>query len=512
MTLSKKVPRRYILSSLGKIATSAVVAGIISGIVGYYTGKSAMAPPTEKTVTVTAEKTVTITASPTITVASTPHVLLPPGVNFSDWGVYPNYLRGTNITAAVQLIDSLIAVQNLLPQFEEETGINVDFVMLPEEELHQKVLIELSSGAGKYAIVMDDCMFVPQFVENEWIVPLNEFIDNSNLTYKPLFDLEDFLAKSIEIASWKGKIYGLPIYAETTVTIYRKDIFEEHSIRIPNSMKDLEKACEALREVLPKEVYPISLRGYPGEGANVYIWTGFLKAFGGNFFDENWEPIINNDAGVKATGFYAELLAKYGPPGSANYHWDDVQTALQQGKAMMAIEASDFVGRIEDPSQSLYAGKFGYSLVPEGPAGRFPSVFAFELMINAACPRKLQEAAWIFIVWATSKKLQLEAAISQRFSNVVRESVMNDPKYLQVWGAYADWIKAHTESLRNIASVDYRPRIPVWREVGNRIGIAISEVIAKAQLGADPYEQAKNALDAAADDIRQIMIKAGYLR
>ena len=179
---------------------------------------------------------------------------------------------------------------------------------------------------------------------------------------------------------------------------------------------------------------------------------------------------------------------------------------------MMTIEASDFIGRIEDPKQSLFAGKFGYSLVPSGRAGRFPSIFAFELMINAASPKERQEAAWIFIKWATSKKLQLEAAVAHNFSNVVRSSVMNDPKYLEVWGKYADWMEAHGKSLAEIASIDYRPRIPVWREVGNRIGIAVSDVIAKAQGGADPYSEAKKALDAAAKDIRDIMIKAGYLK
>jgi ABC-type glycerol-3-phosphate transport system substrate-binding protein len=514
----RKVSRREALSTGAKIGLAAGL-GLVVGAVGGYFGGTLTRPttPTVKTVTetVTAPTTITSTITKTVTIERTitpTTAVVPPGVHITDWGAFPDYLKGTKIAAAVQLIDSLVAVQNLLPQFERETGISVDFILLPEEELHNKVLVELSSGAGKFAVVMDDCMFVPQFAENNWIVPLDEFIENVNLTYKPIFNLDDFLAKSVEIAKYKGKLYGLPIYAETTVLIFRKDIFKENNINIPETMEDLAKVCEDLKNVLPEGVYPIALRGYPGEGANVYIWTGFLKAFGGDFFDKNWEPIIDSDEAIKATGFYAELLSKYGPPGSANYHWDDIQTFLQQGKAVMAIEASDFIGRIEDPSQSPCAGKFGYSLVPKGPAGRFPSVFAFELMINAASTKEQREAAWIFVSWATSKKLQLEAAVSQRFTNVVRESVMSDPLYLGVWGKYRDWLDAHTKSLKEIASIDYRPRIPVWRDVGNRIGIAVSEVIAKAQLGADPYEEARKALQAAASDIREIMKKAGYIK
>ncbi|RLF97882.1 MAG: hypothetical protein DRN49_06795 [Thaumarchaeota archaeon] len=527
----RRLTRRKALSTGAKVGIAAGLGLVIGAVGGYFGGaaskpevtitKTVTAPGTTVTTgaatvtkTVTETKTVTQTLRETVTISATPTTVteLPPGVKKADWGIYPEYLKGTQITAAVQLIDSLIAVKDLLPQLEDETGIKVDFILLPEEELHKKVLIELSTGTGKYDVVMDDCMFVPEFAENGWVVPLDQFIEDPNLTSEPLFNLNDFLAKSIEIGKYKGKLYGLPIYAETTVLIYRKDVFEEHGIKVPDTMEDLGKACEELKEVLPSDTYPISLRGFPGAGANVYIWTGFLKAFGADFFDEDWNPMINSDEGVEATGFYAELLAKYGPAGSANYHWDDVQTALQQGKAMMTIEASDFIGRIEDPKQSLFAGKFGYSLVPSGRAGRFPSIFAFELMINAASPKERQEAAWIFIKWATSKKLQLEAAVAHNFSNVVRSSVMNDPKYLEVWGKYADWMEAHGKSLAEIASIDYRPRIPVWREVGNRIGIAVSDVIAKAQGGADPYSEAKKALDAAAKDIRDIMIKAGYLK
>jgi len=54
-----------------------------------------------------------------------------------------------------------------------------------------------------------------------------------------------------------------------------------------------------------------------------------------------------------------------------------------------------------------------------------------------------------------------------------------------------------------IADPDYRPRIPELPEVGDRIGIAIDEV-----MGGE--KTAKEALDSAAADVEKIMEEAGY--
>jgi len=54
-----------------------------------------------------------------------------------------------------------------------------------------------------------------------------------------------------------------------------------------------------------------------------------------------------------------------------------------------------------------------------------------------------------------------------------------------------------------MSSPDYRPLIPEWNEIGDRIGIAVSEVLTE-------QKTAQEALDEAAADVEKIMEEAGY--
>jgi ABC-type glycerol-3-phosphate transport system substrate-binding protein len=48
----------------------------------------------------------------------------------------------------------------------------------------------------------------------------------------------------------------------------------------------------------------------------------------------------------------------------ASYFWNEVQLSMQQGKAAVIMDATNFGPRLEDPEQSNIAGKVGYALMP----------------------------------------------------------------------------------------------------------------------------------------------------
>ena len=82
-------------------------------------------------------------------------------------------------------------------------------------------------------------------------------------------------------------------------------------------MDELLEMCEALND--PENgVYALALRG---EGnAAVTQFSGFLYAFGGDFFDEETKTaLINTPEFMEAVKFYADLIQNYCPPGSINY-------------------------------------------------------------------------------------------------------------------------------------------------------------------------------------------------
>ncbi|REK66611.1 MAG: sugar ABC transporter substrate-binding protein [Cohnella sp.] len=386
------------------------------------------------------------------------------------------------ITAAMQQHTAVDAIQAMLPEFEKQTGIKVKFDILPQEELHSKTELALASNSGQYDVIMMDMMFTSQYSKANWLAPLDDLISQNEATIQS----SDFLSGFYDAFKNDGKTYGLPFYGESTMLMYNKEIFQAAGIEKPPATID--ELVEDAKKLTKDGKYGIALRGMRGEGMNIYIWAGFYNAFGGKWLKDG-QPDINSPEAVKATEVYRDLIKNYAPPGGANFSWDQVQLALQQGTVAMAIDATNFAPRLENPENSKVVGKIGYAMVPSGPAGASPSVYTAGLVIPKSSSHI--DAAFQFISWATSKEVQLKTAIDGMRGDVTRKSVWEDESYKNKY-SYPGWIDVTVKSMDQ-ADPDYRPRIVEWKRMGDRLGIAVSETLAGRDV--------KTALDAAQKDI-----------
>jgi|HigsolmetaGSP12D_1036236.scaffolds.fasta_scaffold00285_17 multiple sugar transport system substrate-binding protein/sorbitol/mannitol transport system substrate-binding protein len=386
------------------------------------------------------------------------------------------------ITAAMQQHTAVDAIQAMLPEFEKQTGIKVKFDILPQEELHSKTELALASNSGQYDVIMMDMMFTAQYSKADWLAPLDDLISQNEATVQS----SDFLSGFYNAFKNDNKTYGLPFYGESTMLMYNKEMFQAAGIANPPSTFD-ELIADA-KKLTKDGKYGIALRGMRGEGMNIYVWAGFYNAFGGKWLKDG-KPDINSPEAIKATEVYADLVKNYGPPGGANFSWDQVQLALQQGTVAMAIDATNFAPRLESPENSKVVGKIGYAMVPSGPAGSSPSVYTAGLVIPKNS--KHIDAAFKFIAWATSKEVQLKTALNGLRGDVTRKSVWEDESFKNKYN-YPGWIDVTVKSMDQ-ANPDYRPRIVEWKRMGDRLGIAVSEALAGRDV--------KAALDAAQKDI-----------
>ena len=408
-------------------------------------------------------------------------------------------LKGTNIYVAIRSLPETDFIISHTAEFTRQTGIKVHYVLYPELQLREKEVMDLVSGQGAYDVIALDCVYVSEFAGKGWLVPLDDLL-------KPEYDTEDFMTKILDLFRHNGKLYGLPVYSEITHLMYRKDIFKERGINVPQTFDELEKVAAQLYN--PPKLYGIAMRGLRGDGMNVYTWASFFRGFGGKFFDKDWHPIFNNEVGVKATEYYADLLRKYGPPGVSSYSWDDVQSAFTSGITAMIIDANNFMTRIENPAKSKIVGKIGYALIPAGPAGRFPGIYSMGLGVSAIGAKTEREklASAEFVQWATSYDIQLDSALQLGVVSSARRSVFNNPAFIARFDnvSYPGW-RSSTVKSYEVAMPQFRPLIPEWREFGNLLGIAIEEVISG-------QKSAKEALDWAAKGTERIMRESGKLK
>lgn len=421
-----------------------------------------------------------------------------------DWTKAAEPYKGTMISVRINYHPAILAqLPWAVKEFEKKTGIGVQFSMMTRRNLIGKQEIELAAGSSTYDIIYISTDVAARYRRAGWAEALEPYVENPQLT-DPDFDLEDFVQTYLDAVSpplGKGPLLGLPFSGESSIMFYRKDIFKEYGIaQFPDTMEEFENVAAKINT---KEIPAFGARAQRGQGINMYIWSGWLWSYGGKFFDEEMKPVINSPEAVRAAEEYASLLQRFGPEGIANMNHHDLVPMFAQGYLAMFPDATVWVTVFNDPERSNVIGKWAAAQIPKGPAGRFTAIGPQEMAINAFSKNK--EAAWLFLQWFTSKEIQLRRAteVPGKAGDVTRLSVMQHPEYRKIWDAGTNWIAA-TAKAASIAKLDYRPtHLPEWVEIGDTIGIAIQDVIARKT-------KAKPALDEANKRIYEIMKRAGY--
>jgi len=341
-----------------------------------------------------------------------------------------------SIRAVTQKHPAVDALKVFLNEFVDSSGIKVDLEDIPQEQLNDKVKLSLASRSSEFDVVMLGHMLVPQYQSSGWLKSLTQMINDPKLTDNSEFQYEDILNGFINASSVDGELYAIPFYGESTMLMYNKEMFAKAGLSgPPETMEELREYAETLTDA-KNDKYGIAMRGE--RSINWYPWSGFCYGFGGTWLDAEGQPAFNSPEAAAATELFAELIRDYGPPGAANFSWNDVQLSMQQGTTAMIIDATNFGPRLEDPNESLVVGKVGYAMVPAGPAGRYPSIYAAALAIPSFSEEP--EAAWEFLKWATSSDIQVRSSLEVNRLDLTRKSAWEDPRYLEKYKALFEYI------------------------------------------------------------------------
>lgn len=384
--------------------------------------------------------------------------------------------------------------------YKKHPNIEVDFTYLSHKECVDKVMIELSSGSPTYDIVYYDNFDFPTYASPGWLEPQEPWIkrDAADL------DVDDFFEGPMDAISYGGKLYGLPVYAECQVLMFRADLFLKYGVRVPDTVESLWEAAEKLTLDIDGDgkvdIYGFTGRGDRFYGYILYGFSPFLKGYGGAYFDKNWNPIFNNSAGKEAAKTYVELLQKFGPPGAGSYGWHECITMMQQGRAAIWQDGASFPRRMENPEESSMVGKFGYAPPSRGPVKRAGPLYVASWGMNAKSRHK--EEAWQFLKYAYSKEINY----TREAGNPTRKSWLERPETRKEhsYGA-PGYIMTEIWDEAMACSEPPFAKIPEWPEVGSIVGEALNSVL----VGAKDLD---GAFAEAFERVRKVMERSGYYK
>ena len=153
---------------------------------------------------------------------------------------YSDY-AGTTIVVSWPALSHFEAAATLIPQFTEETGIEVELDLTQYLNMKDRQVTEISKpSSGDLDVVAWVVFTKNEYVANGWLEPLAPYLNNPRLTM-PDYDIEDivpaYLTNGGKSGGRKGyldgpgaSLYGIPFSPETSILAYRTDIFDENTI------------------------------------------------------------------------------------------------------------------------------------------------------------------------------------------------------------------------------------------------------------------------------------------
>lgn len=426
-------------------------------------------------------------------------VALAIGAGVASANPYEEY-EGTTLVANFPAHPHFDAVMKVLPQFTEETGIRVEVDQLQYLKMREKQTLELTKNRGDYDLIAYVVFSKADYVYADQLENLAKYFMNPKLA-DPGYDAADLIdgyVSNIGVAGGEkgylsgktGSLFGIPFGSETSILGYRTDIFEKHNLKVPETYDELlDVACEIPR--LEPGMGGLASRAASGHHAS-HAFLLHLAPLGGRIFDDEWKPIVNNEAGIEAAQAL-KTIVDCGAEGAKTFGFAEAGASFLQGNSAMFLDSTVFAGQVNNPDKSRVVGKVGWALHPMG-VRRGSQTGGFGIGIPSNAQNK--EAAFLLMQWLTSK--EADKAIAIAGGNPSRFSTHSDPDVLAVH----PHLEVFGEALK-YADPDWRPIIPVWGKINADLGTTLSKILTEDA-------NIQESLDGVADRSREIMEDAGY--
>ena len=418
-------------------------------------------------------------------VMATAFLALMPGAALAAVGECKGKIDQVRLIA--QGVPSVQHAEKYLDEFNAKWETEVKITYLGENERRAKSRLDASTGAGAYHIYYIDEANVAEFASSNWIHPLAEALPAE-------YDIADFRVDLSNVAKYEGVQYFAPLFGGGDLMMYRADLLEAAGIEPPKTLDELVTAIKKVHSPDDK-IYGWTARGQRGSGMNVWRWTPFFRAMGGEWLDDG-NPAFNSEAGVKATELYAGLM-DYAPPGVGTFTWSDSVEAFRSGQVVFAIESAVLGLWMEDEEKSVVAGKIGYAPPPDPlpSAGYAHGLAVSKVAANDGCEKLV---ASDLVGWMTSKEMEARRVADGITSDIGRQSTLNSEGYLA--GVPKQYVSAIEEAgpktnLLIMAS-------PSWPEIGDNLGLVLEEVFTGGR------SDIAGALDEAAFNAEDVLRRA----
>lgn len=252
-------------------------------------------------------------------------------------------------------VNEELGADNITVSFEKKTGLTDQIKLYGSDE---------ENGPDMYMYAHDS---LGTFVEMGVLAPITDVVSAD--VY------QDMLPMTLEAGQYKGEQYLLPVYYETLLFMYNKDLWEGE---IPSTTDELYEYMTAHTDT------DAGTYALVNQHSTAYNVAPVINGFGGYIIDENATPGLNDEKTKEAIEYnkkFAEL--------EADGDYNTITTLFNEGKAAAIIGGPWLVSGIRDAGIDLGIKSLAEFTLPNGdPLVPYSGVQGIGVMKHAAETKK----------------------------------------------------------------------------------------------------------------------------
>ena len=380
-------------------------------------------------------------------------------------------------------------LENYFPEFEEQTGMKLNFVTNAFPVFNQRTDLELSTKGSALDVINVTFIYSGRWIGAGWVENLKPFIEDANLTPDD-WDAADFVGGTMaSLSDANGDPHGFPWEAGAMIMgASRADLIDKAGKTMPTTFEELIDVCEAIHG-------QERTAAFTADKLHHWNWIPYLMGHGGQVFKDppgNLTPTWDTPEAAAAADYYGNLLSTYGPSGILSFTDGQSMETQKTGRANIRTQAITWMVPLAKDPDSKVKDTVRYSLMPGGPAGNFPGSNSHGFGIPVGSKNK--KAAWEFIKWAVGKQMTLKLIENHGYPSVCRRSLIETEMFKDAMTLNGQDVASIYLQVLELGGksgyMKYRT-VPQFPQVGDKINKAIERVATGQQKGAEAMAQAQ---------------------
>jgi multiple sugar transport system substrate-binding protein len=328
------------------------------------------------------------------------------------------------------MVDQLVADWNA-----GHADCKINLTYIPHAEMVAKIAQGIASGEVPDLMGMD-LIYAPQFEKAQQLVDITSQIGS-------IPELKTASPGHMTVATWEGKLYGVPLYADVSALFYNKDLFTKAGLdpaKPPTSLAQLREYADKITKLGG------DIKGYylPGNcaGCNIFTVGPLMWASGAKIEAKGPgdEPLTGD--GVKAVLQFERDMVKAGNVHDSDRAENGETFHLQFGTGKVGMMGTgNFNITLARDQMKGHEFQFGISLLPGTEEGKYASFIGGDLVVIPKGSKRVDDAV-AFMKFLLSDNTQVESYA--KLLNLTTRSDMTDNKYFKAEPLVQDVAKALT--------------------------------------------------------------------